>query len=675
MRMFIITAVAVYVAGLFLLPFATMAQPFIHPGILHSSDDLQRMKSCVAAKEEPVYAGYKLFAESPFSQYTYKMQGPMEMVGRNPTVGQSAYDNDANAAHQNAIMWVITGDKRYAQKSIDIINGWSAALKSITGRDAILMAGLGPFKMVNAAEIIRYTNAGWREEDILRTERHFREVIYPVIKDYAPFANGNWDAAAIKTCMGIAVFCNNRLFFESALQYYTDGWGNGSISNYIINETGQVQESGRDQPHTQLGIGMLAECCAIALNQGLDLYGYENNRLLKGFEYTAKYNLGNSDLPFSEWLDRTGKYHHTAISDKGRGNLRAVYEQVYNHYVVIKHLPAPFVQQAVEKIRPEGPGVPGADHPGYGTLFFAGKSGVTGNKLSAPAGLIASGTMNAVTLKWVTVINASSYSVKRATNPNGPFLTIADGIKENHFTDKKINPHTYYYYTIYASNKKVKSGDAFVQQTVSGLPISWKQAVIGRNDKDYSLFQGQVLSIEAGGSGTGNTKDEFYFSYIPIRQDATLSLRINPQPSSQSSKAGIMLRRDSSDSAAFIAIMLCPGDTGQIEAPEWRTRFIARQEAGAGAEIKLQGQGLEMPAVAYGRLTGYYYLKLEKQGDSCRAYGSYDGKNWKGAGALQMPGNGNYLLGIAVASGISNTTNVRVDNILLNNKPLLPKQP
>ena len=273
------------------------AKSFVHPGILHSKDDLQRMKEAVANKQEPVYSGYNLFIQNPASQFTYKMQGPLSMVGRNPTVGQSTYDNDANAAHQNAIMWAITGDKRYADKAIEIVNAWSSRLKSITGKDAVLMAGLGPFKMINAAEILRYTNSGWKEADIKQTEKHFKEVIYPVLKDFAPFANGNWDAAAIKTMMAIAVFCNDRSMFERALRYYVNGQGNGSLRHYIINKDGQVQESGRDQAHTQLGIGMLAECCAIAWNQGLDLYAYDNNRLLKGFEYVAKFNLG-SDVPF-----------------------------------------------------------------------------------------------------------------------------------------------------------------------------------------------------------------------------------------------------------------------------------------------------------------------------------------------------------------------------------------
>src|SRR5688572_14389488 len=124
------------------------------------------MKNAVANKEEPIYSGYQVFIQNPASQHSYKMKGPMEMVGRNPTVGQTTYDSDANAAHQNAVMWAITGEKAYAEKAIEIINAWSSALKSITGRDAVLMAGLGPFKMVNAAEIVRYTNAGWSEADI-----------------------------------------------------------------------------------------------------------------------------------------------------------------------------------------------------------------------------------------------------------------------------------------------------------------------------------------------------------------------------------------------------------------------------------------------------------------------------------------------------------------------------
>jgi len=233
---------------------------FVHPGLLNSESDLERMKDGVVKKMEPVYSGFKVFAADPQSSSTYKVQGPLAEVSRNPTVGQSAYDSDANAAYQNAIMWYITGDKRHAEKAKEIINAWSATLKTISGKDAVLMAGLGPFKIINAAEIIRYSNAGWRERDIRQAENNFREVVYPVLKNFAPFANGNWDTAALKTVMAIAIFCNDRPMYERALLYYVGGDGDGAITNYIINDEGQCQESGRDQAHTQLGIAHLGDC-------------------------------------------------------------------------------------------------------------------------------------------------------------------------------------------------------------------------------------------------------------------------------------------------------------------------------------------------------------------------------------------------------------------------------
>jgi len=288
----------------------------------------------------------------------------------------------------------------------------------VSGADAVLMAGLGPFKMVNAAEIIRYTNAGWSDTDIRQAERMFQEAIYPTLKDFAPFANGNWDTAAIKTVLAIGVFCNDRAIFERALRYYVNGAGDGRLTYYVINDAGQCQESGRDQQHTQLGLAHLGDCCEIAWHQGLDLYSHADNRLLKGFEYTAKYNLGEA-VPFVETLDRSGKYHHTVISIQGRGNLRPVYEQIFNHYVNRAGLAAPWTQKAAGKIRPEGPGQPGADHPGFGTLLYSKPASTTAAHVSAPPGapgaIISEASSTGIQLTWVSAIGATSYVVNART--------------------------------------------------------------------------------------------------------------------------------------------------------------------------------------------------------------------------------------------------------------------
>ena len=343
---------------------------FVHPGLLHTQQDLERLKSQVAAQAQPYLAGYEVFRAHNQSASSYAVRGGgCTELGRNPNVCSGQAETDSNAAYQNALMWAITGERAYAEKAIRILDTWSNNLTKISGADAILAAGIFGFKFVNAAEILRYTDAGWGDAEVARAETMFKDVFYPVIQDFATFANGNWSGACLKTMIGIGVFTNDRAMFERAVDWFSNGPDNGSVLHYVINETGQAQESGRDQTHTQLGLGFLAETAEIAWHQGIDLYGAFDNRLLKGFEYTASYNLGN-DVPFQEYTDTTGKYHHTAISMNTRGELRPIFEMVYNHYANRRDVSCPFTQQVVDRIRPEGAAFQ-ADHPGFGTLLFA----------------------------------------------------------------------------------------------------------------------------------------------------------------------------------------------------------------------------------------------------------------------------------------------------------------
>ena len=256
---------------------------FVHPGLLQSQEDIERMKKGIASKDPVISAGFQVFRNDKLSQSTYVLKGPGETIGRAPNANFGQFNDDAAAAYQNALLWCLTGDMAYANKAKEILNAWASRLRRVTGRDGVLMAGLGPFDMVNAAELLRYSNAGWPEADIRRCEGMFTNAIYPELKDFALFANGNWDAAAEQTMMAIAVFCNDRALFERVLRYYCHGGGDGRLTHYLINEAGQAQESGRDQQHTQLGLGLLGDCCQVAWNQGLDLYGYAGNRLLQGF--------------------------------------------------------------------------------------------------------------------------------------------------------------------------------------------------------------------------------------------------------------------------------------------------------------------------------------------------------------------------------------------------------
>jgi hypothetical protein len=345
---------------------------FVHPGLLHTRADLDRMRQRVAAGQEPWKGGFEKLRTDRYSRSNWKLNGPLATVTRSPlnAQGNGQMVADGNAAYQNALMWCVTGNEAHAQKSVEILNAWSAALKTMDGRDVQLSAGLNGFKFANAAELMRHTYPAWNPAEVARCARMLKEVVCPPLTNFALHANGNWDAACIKTLMAVGVFCDERALFDRAVSYYRSGTGNGRLTHYVINEAGQAQESGRDQQHTQLGLALLAEACEVAWSQGLDLYGEADNRLLKGFEYTARYNLGDDSVPFVPFTDTTGKYRHKKISTDGRGNLRPVYELVWNHYQNRRGVAAPYTRQAADKLRPEGAAY-ASDHPGFGTVLFS----------------------------------------------------------------------------------------------------------------------------------------------------------------------------------------------------------------------------------------------------------------------------------------------------------------
>lgn len=315
------------------------ADGFIHPGLLHTKEDLARIKEGVASETGVIHEGYQVLTESPYAKSDYRMQGPVIEWGRAPNINTGQAQEDAKAVYQNALMWVITGKQQHAEKAKQILNAWAECLEKVSGIDGVLASGLQGFQFANAAEIIRYTDAGWSKEEAKRCERSFMEAWLPTIEHYAYFANGNWETAALQTKMAIAVFCNDRELFEETVRYAVNGAGNGSIPHMVVYPTGQCQETTRAQHYAQLGLGLLANAAEVAWNQGVDLYGWNDQRLLKGFEYSAKYGLGEK-VPFQHYLDRTGKYglggrnnHYTEISPKSRGRFSPIFERVYHHYV------------------------------------------------------------------------------------------------------------------------------------------------------------------------------------------------------------------------------------------------------------------------------------------------------------------------------------------------------
>ena len=314
------------------------AQKFIHPGINQSGPDLAYMKKLVQDSVQPWTAAFdRLKNETDLSfiphPYAHVLRGPYDK----PDVGGRELSKSANMAYNCALLWYITNKKAYANKAIQIINAWSDTLWDFDYNDAKLLAAWTGHVFCNAAEILRYTASGWKQQDIDRFSGMLMTVYFPLLRYYYPTANGNWDGAIGHTLMAIAIFTDNRPLFNHAVDHFLHGPVNGSLFKYIY-PNGECQESPRDQGHVQLGEGEFAGAAQVAYTQGVDLFSIGNDRIAKGLEYTAQFLLGETPYCYYE------------ISPRGK-KLSDNYEYAYRQYTAMG-VKVPYIKEAADKIRP-----------------------------------------------------------------------------------------------------------------------------------------------------------------------------------------------------------------------------------------------------------------------------------------------------------------------------------
>ncbi|MET8079915.1 alginate lyase family protein [Streptomyces sp. NPDC005303] len=658
------------------------SRAFMHPGLLHTADDLARMKAAVAAQQSPLYDGYLAFAAHARSRSTYTAQntGQITSWGRGPTNFQNQAVADSAAAYQNALMWAVTGDRANADKARDLLNAWSASLTVITGADGPLGAGLQAFKFVNAAELLRHTGYdGWADADIARCERSFLDVWYPAVSGYMLYANGNWDLTALQTILAIGVFCEEPTLFEDALRFAAAGAGNGSLAHRIVTDAGQGQEAGRDQGHEQLAVGLTGDIAQVAWNQGVDLWGYDDNRILTNFEYAARYNLGN-DVPFTPDLDRTGKYIKQTVSATGRGTLPPIYEMAYAHYAGVRGLDTPYTRAAVFRGTGGARIVEGSndDLPSWGTFAYAGATAPSPSVPTAPAGVTAVGERAGITVSWLPSTWATSYTVLRATGPEGPYTKIATDIDKPTYTDDRVRAGRTYHYTVVAAGPLGSSGDSAPVPATAGLPEPWSTRDIGDvRIPGSAVFDGERFVLEASG-----TADTHRLVQLPLRGDGMVTARIVWPLSSQYSKIGVSLR-DSLDADAAHAAMVIQG----LPLHTWSGVWTVRPSKGAtvsatgstpvppsqqtaittSAAFPIAGLGtlpesatpLEAPYVE-GAGDGYrlrkpYWVRVTRNGRRCTGAISPDGIRWTEVGSTEV------ALGRTAYAGLLLTSCLGVD--------------
>ncbi|MDR1586103.1 MAG: alginate lyase family protein [Treponema sp.] len=385
------------------IPLKPASAPMLHVGGLHTAEDFNRIKTKLTANEEPWVSGYAKLTANSHAQSAYN-PGPVAQIVRGGTgENYSRAFNDAAAAYQLALRWKISGDPVFAARGVYILNEWAKICTEVTGdTNQSLAAGLYGYQFAVAAELLR-DYGGWSPSDFSAFKQWMLDVFFPKNLDFLTRHHdtwddhywANWDLCNLASVLAIGILTDRRDIYNIAVRYLQTGIGNGNFSkfvNYIhitgAEELGQLQESGRDQGHATLCIALMDLICRLTWNQGDDFYGFDDNRFLKGCEYTAKYNVANLDVPFQRYVRLWGNKKsyptplqetHTVISSSGRGTVRPMWAGPYYHYAKVKGLEESklrYTKMGVDATAPEGGGGDygsasgGFDQLGFGTLMY-----------------------------------------------------------------------------------------------------------------------------------------------------------------------------------------------------------------------------------------------------------------------------------------------------------------
>lgn len=281
-------------------------------------------------------------AQTDYSDY--KMAGPYEIVARDGAHARTkgGSERDMWSAWQCAL-------GGHHAKACEIINAYAATLQRFEGHDAPLCL-IQAYWLLRAMMIEKKQAAATGQGQVDAWETMVRRAVLPTIDRFeaaSPYANGNWGAIVNRCRMAAAIFMADSTLYAAAKDYYLHANDNGALPRYV-GESGQCQETGRDQGHAQLGLGAMCDICEMAWEQGDDLWGALDNRLMKGIEYSARYNLGY-DVPFETWTDCTGLYNDwTEPGSMGRGCIRCIYDLPYNHFVKRKRLKMPYTKKVLD---------------------------------------------------------------------------------------------------------------------------------------------------------------------------------------------------------------------------------------------------------------------------------------------------------------------------------------
>ena len=197
---------------------------FKHPGLLNDLEELEFIKTKIAAGEQPWALEFERMKISRFADpdYLKKMALPPAVIA----AGFSGRDDhgfaqemkDANAAYTQALMWYFTKDDNYAKNAAGILEAYAKYVTSHVGRNWYLEDAWAGSVFPLSAELLRSTYPDWGGQRLIG--KWFNDVLLPPLHQRIAF--GNREFAIINALAAIGVYNEDRAAFYLAINHWID---------------------------------------------------------------------------------------------------------------------------------------------------------------------------------------------------------------------------------------------------------------------------------------------------------------------------------------------------------------------------------------------------------------------------------------------------------------------
>lgn len=349
---------------------------FIHPGVGITKTELENVREQVAQQRDPWFSYYQNLVSSAYASREFACNNSIDgETPRDDNYDSQGMKNRAGAdgerAYTQALLYVITGDEVYRSNAIRIIRIWEQMdpTKYKYFVDAHIHTGWGLYRMIQAAEILRYTGCqseelAWTEED---TRKFTANVVDPTVNTFLNFNDKfmNQHNFPLNGTLAAAIFKDDREEYNEKVEWTTvnstadDPYYTGSIQwlyrlmtenemtgEAIPPEQQQVQliEMGRDLAHAGDDAGTLPNLARMIDLQGtrvdpedgtvstaddaVNVYEFLDNRILRGTDYFCRYELGYdvdwTPARTSQGSEEYPASYYTIPSDEYRGRLYTV---------------------------------------------------------------------------------------------------------------------------------------------------------------------------------------------------------------------------------------------------------------------------------------------------------------------------------------------------------------